>query len=149
MMRTPHAFSIKGLFFSEMPNKNTTRVVCEEWHDEKRDSQAWFVVDSSEESSWVWCQTVIACKMTTIFQRSSFEVLTLAPSLPHGLAVLRTAVHLTAISWLVVCLPWFADWIFEQRWSLPPVQWRDDCKQLASWSIIKFEINRCTFYFGW
>lgn len=35
-----HAPGIKGPFSGEMPNKSTTWVVYEVWHDEKRDSQA-------------------------------------------------------------------------------------------------------------
>lgn len=48
------------------------------------------LVDSSEKSSCVWCQTFISCEMATIF--------TLVQSLAPGLAGFRFKVHLMAIS---------------------------------------------------
>lgn len=87
-----------------------------------------------EKSWYVWYRTLIACKMAAIFQPGLFEALTSVPSSALGSAVFGSSVHLTAVSWLVVSLRrvFPVDWSFEQLWSLPSVQWRDQCKQLAS-----------------
>jgi len=82
-------------------------ILSQDKNFEKRDSQAWLL-------TWV-----LICVLSGIFRPSS------VPSPVYGVMVLGSVVHLTVISWLVLCLllVFLVDFL-EQQWSLSPVHWR-------------------------